>query len=1532
MQYLHAARPNRLKRVALVAVTMTSAIIVTALAAVWLFTDTDWGRERVRRFAERRLNAMAHGQIRIGRLSGNLLTGVTMHNVVIRDSAGQPFVAAEAITGDYSIMALLRKRIWIRHAVVVRPLVVLDKPPDGHWNWRRIFPRDTTPKPPNQQRRWGDWLKFTDARVIQGRLIVRTAWHPSTNLTRAGRDSAVRRVLSGHSRLLVERVPQGFQKIIEFDSLTATIPLLRLSEPGLKDRLLQVSALRTLAYPFRPPAADVRDVLGTFSFNDDSLWWKRAYSVMPRSKISGDGNYQFDSGDLTLALHGAPATTGDLRWLYPRLPANGHGRLGFNLRWRGATDDYYAYDADVTMEGARVRGSFGLTRTDSISLHDTDLRFTGVDTRLVEQLVPGFTSPRRGVAAGHAIVRGGKHALVVNGDVTFDDQRAGTSRVIALGEIGFLDHGGVRARNLRLDMRPFQVELLRNYARRMPISGVVTGRATLDGTTNRALTIAGDIQHRDRGAVSGVSGRAAIQLAGTKRFDIDAVAHPLSLVEVGRFFPKAGLRGSVTGPIRLAGTFADLRLDADVRLPDSGRIAANGRLKLTAKDTSYDLVTTMRLVNLRTVLARAPNTSLSGQAAARGTGFDPRTMRATLAADLSASRVDTLGVDSATVRATLADGLAQIQRLEARGPHTLATVQGAFGLVRVRTGELTYRVAIDSLGAYNRFLPRTTADTGMVAPRPLTAARALARARADSARIDRATEIERAATGRAAPRLATVRKPAPVRRDTIGGSLLAAGTLRGNIYEFDVRGRAAGENVVARGSFVRRLRSEYAWNGARTPKAALAVAVDADSVSALGFQFDSVAVRLSYKQPGGHIEVLVRQDRERDYGLKGDFAINVDSKQLRIAEMTLRFDTVQWRSPHPAMVESGGPGIEVTNLELVNGGKGRIYANGLLPTDGVANFELEIDNFPLANITDLTQTDIELGGIATLRGTMTGALAAPIFRGAFGVVGGTYNGTPLPLLRARFGYADRQLVTHVDAQRGTGEPLAVIDGRIPINLALTGVTGSRILSDPMSVDLVADSLPVELIPQFTDLVSNTHGRVAGKMAMRGTLKRPSLTGGFVIDHGTVTINSTGATVSEVVGAVRMLNDTVYVDSIVGSARGPVRVRGTLGVGDWREPTFNLYVVADAAELWTNEHATLRVDAGVALTGPFRDAYLSGQATIVQGVIHAPEPTGRHTIGAGDPALFNVLDTTSVAERELFPERSPLLANLRIEVALNVNHNTWVRNREANVEIYTEYPMMVRAESEALSLTGVVTTDRGDYKFMSKRFQIKRGSAVFIGTPDLNPTLQVTGEFQVQVASRGTVDIRVLIGGTLKRPKLSLESDAQPPRTQSELLSLLAFGQSTTSLITLNGSSIAGSAVSGDVFGLGAQLAVRRLAAVALGVAVEEIEAEAGKALGTDVLNITPADVPLELLQARGLRNFFSQTKIEAGKYVSTSTFVTTQQSGGRFGAGIQHRTADGWQFTASWEPRLVLLEPTLSAQNFRRVRAVGVLIAREWRF
>ena len=1506
-----------------------SILVLVAALIVLVLTGTDWGHERVRRYAQNYLNGVVHGKTTVGRLSGNLLTGMTVHDFAITDSSGAPFVAVESFTANYSIMSLLRKHIWIDGAEFVHPLIVLDRPPKGPWNWQRLFPRDTSPKPPSQQNGWLDWVRFTNATVRDGAVIVRSPWKPNAKLNAQARDSIVRDALGGGTRLMIRRVPGGFQKTVTLDSLTGKFPLLRLSEPGVKDRLLQVASLRMVANPFRPPPAVVRDLKGSFRFNNDSVWWKGAYAALPGSKTTGDGSYAFNSGDMTMSLHSDPASFADMRWIYPRLPSNGHGRFDLKLQWRGALQDYQAYNADLSVGRARVSGAFGVALGDTIAIHDTKLRFSRLDTRTLEQLIPRFRSPRRGVLAGRASVSGGRHALLINTDVTFADQRAGNSHVIAVGEVGFLDQGGIRARNLRLRMLPVQVAMAHTWMPTLPIAGVVTGSATIDGSTNSQLTVAANLDHRDRGTRSVLDGKAVVRLAGARRFDVDVNARPVSLVELGRFFPAVGLQGSAAGPVHIAGTLRDLRVQADLRLPDGGRLATRGTLDLASKDKGYDLTSSLFTLNLRTVDRKAPVTSLTAHANVHGRGTTLATMRTTIAADLSTSRWDSVAVDTMSVRASIAGGLANIQKLYAFGAHTRATVSGSFGLSRRRRGQLTYLVSVDSLGAYNRWLPKGPGSSTPVAARPRVLLRAVQRARADSARRDKATELERMMSGRPAPRLAIV-VPKPVPADTISGSLDAAGTLSGNLYDFDLRGRAAGEKVVARGNFVRRFKTEYAWVNARTPQATLAVGLDADSLTVMGFAFDALNARVTYKSPGGHIELVVNQGDNREYGAKGDYAFYPDRKEIRLADMTFRFDTAYWSMSHPGAIQWGGPGIRVTNFELRNRTNGRVYANGLLPTKGVADFELQIDNFPLSNIVDITQTDVNVTGMLTLAGTMTGTLSAPSFRGAFGLRGGTYNGAIVPELHGRFGYADQQLVAHLDAVRGNGQSMMVVDGRVPINLAFTGVTGSRLLPRAMAVDLVGDSLPLELIPQFTDLVANMHGHAAGKVSLRGTLKRPMLVGAFALDHGAVKILSTGATITNIGAAVRMANDTVYIDSVAGLARGPVRLRGTIAVGNWREPAFNLYLVSSGAELLNNDKGRIRVDAGLALTGPFDKAYLSGAMTITQGVLYAPEIAGQHLIGAGDPQLFNVLDTTMASERNLFPTVSPLLANLRAEMTVAVRHNTWVRNREANIEIYTDDPVSVRAEDQALLVTGVVTTDRGEYNILSKRFQIKRGSAMFIGTPDLNPTLQITGEYQVQ-AQRGALNISVVIGGTLKKPKVALESDAQPPKTQSELLSLLAFGQSSTSLLAFSSSSVAGGAAASDLFGAGARLAVTRLASVALGVMVDQLEVEAGRAFGTDVLDITPGDVPL-FNGGSALNNFFLTTKIEAGKYINGRTFVSLQEQAGIPGFSIEHRTADGWHFDASMEPRLLLREPLLNKQPYDRVRSYGGFVIREWRF
>jgi translocation and assembly module TamB len=1506
-----------------------SLLVLVAAVAVLVLTGTDWGRERVRRVAQNALAGMVHGKVRIGRLSGNLLTGMVVHNFAITDSAGAPFVAVESFTANYELMSLIRKHIWIDGAEIVRPVIVLDRPPNGKWNYQRIFAKDSTPHPATKPSGWGDWVRLTNASVLNGQIIVRTPWAPSEKLSAQARDSVLGEALGGASRLMIQRAPGGYQKVVQLDSLTGTFPMVRLAEPGVKDRLVQVSALKMNAYPFRSPGAIVKDLKGSFAFNNDSAWWKGAYVAMPNSKALGDGSYGLASGDLNLSIHSDPASFADMRWIYPRMP-NGGGKLDLKIQWHGSTQTYLASNADVTVGGAHATGSVGVTLGDTISMHDTNLRFTGVDTRLLEQLIPHFKSPRRGVFAGRATVTGGTHALTMNADISFADQRAGTSRVTAIGEVGFLGKGGIRARDLKVQMLPVQVDMARTWVPTLLVGGVVTGSATINGSTKTSLTIIANIDHRDRGTHSAIDGKATVRLAGGQYFDVDMATKPVSLVEIGRFFPAAGLAGSASGPVHLTGSLRDLHVVADLRLPDGGRFNTRGTLDLASREKGYNLTAALYTLNLRTIDTKAPITSVTAHVAINGRGTSLPTMHATLAADLSTSRWDSIAVDTVSIRASVAGGLASIQKLYAYGAHTSANVSGTFGLTKAHSGQLTYVVDVDSLGAFNRWLPKSAGSTAPVAPRPQVLARAAQRARADSTRAARATEMERLLSGRAGPRLA-VTVPKPVAADTISGTLHAAGKIRGNLYDFDLRGRAGGENVVARGNFVRRFQSEYAWVNARTPAATLAVGLDADSVTAMGFAFDAVNARVTYNAPGGHLELAMTQGDNRQYGAKGDYSLNPDRKELRLADMTFRFDTAYWSMPHPGLVSWGGPGIQVTNFELRNRSNGRVYANGLLPTNGVADFSVEVDNFPVSNIIDIVQTDIDMTGMVSLHGSMTGTLASPAFRGAFGLIEGTYNGTAVPELHGRFGYADRLLVTHVDALRNGGQPMMVVDGRVPINLAFSGVTGGRLLPDPMSVDLVADSLPLELIPQFTDLVANVHGRAAGKMSMRGTLKRPALVGAFTLDRGSMKLVPTGAVLTDMVAAVRMANDTVYVDSVSARARGPVLLRGTVAVGDWRTPSFNLYMVADGAELLNNDKGRVRVNAGVAFTGPMDGAYLSGAMTVAQGVVYAPETAGQHLIGAGDPALFNVLDTAVVEDRNLFPAASPLLANLRVDLAVNVNHDTWVRNREANIEVYTEDPISIHAEQQALSLTGVVTTDRGEYNILAKRFQIKRGSALFIGTPDLNPTLQITGEYQVQAAARGNLNISVVIGGTLKKPKLALESDAQPPKTQSELLSLLAFGQSTSSLLSFNSSSIAGGGPTSDLFGVGARLAVTRLASVAVGVAVDQLEVSAGRAFGTDVLDITPGDVPL-FSGGSAVKNFFVQTRVEAGKYINGRTFLSAQEQAGRPGLSIDHRTADGWHFNASTLPRLLLLEPQLNKQPYRTVQTYGGFIIREWRF
>ncbi|MES2522108.1 MAG: translocation/assembly module TamB domain-containing protein [Gemmatimonadota bacterium] len=1519
---------------------IVGTVVVLAVVAVFTLTNTDWGREQVRQRVVSALNGSAHGIVRVGRISGNMLRGLSLHDVAIADSAGAPFIALDSVRAGYGLRSLIGRKIELSDVALYRPVIVLDRQPGGLWNYERIFPGDTsTVEKDTTGVQFGDWLVFKDVRIAQGQITIRTPWQPDSALANTARDSAITVALNGDSRTTIKRVNNGFQQVQEFQRIDAKMPLLRIAHPEHPTRRIEIDSLRMLALAFAPPAADIRQLAGVVELDSDSVWFRQTTLALPASRASLDGRYSLESGDMSMRIAAEQLALNDVRFLYPELPEDGTASFGLALDWMNGTQRYIVDDLQLQTEGARASGDVGLTLGDTLHLHQTDVTFDGIDTRLIERLVPGLDVPRQGVLSGRAKVDGTLAAMQVDGDVTFNDRRSGRSRVITAGQIGS-DDGVIRATGLRVTLSPLQVDLARIASPSLPIGGTVTGSATLNGASNTRLYARGiDLTHLDRGERSRFTGQGAVRLGDVPFLDVNLQARPLSLVTVGRFAPSAGLRGSVTGPVRVLGTFRDLAINSTLATSEGGVISATGRLDLASKEIGYNMEVATTLFNANALVEKAPTTSLSAQLSASGRGFDPATMTSNISADVSTSTIDTVAVDSSKIRVRIASGMMNIDTLGVRAPGAAVDVTGTFGMSKALRGSLEYQLTVDSLGKFARYLPR---DTGAVFPRPERTAERLARERADSARTAQRLAVARAAGAAPPASPVVVDTPPALRRDSLAGAIRARGTLTGGLGGFDTKGEATATGIVAQGSAVQRARATWEWLGALTPEAALSVTANADSVSAAGFALDSVEARGTYRKPGeeagGTARVAVFQNSNRDYAIRADYSISTERNEARFNEMRMRFDSTRWASTGPGAVRWGQPGIEIDSIDLRNSANGRVFLDGRLPTEGAANLRMIIENFQVGDLLGLLQSDVQARGLLSINTNLEGTTAAPTIRGAAGIAEAQYQGTVVPDVRTTFDYADVKLTARADATY-VGRQLLTANAAVPLNLALKGVTGSRLPDEPASIDVLADSVPLELASRFTDAISQIQGYAEGTAKIRGTLRKPDVQGDVIMALGQARVNALGVTMRNVTGSIRMRGDTVIVDSVTANSGGRISITGGVGIAKIAEPSFDLRLTANGARVLDNEQGRVRADANITMQGPFLAVEVGGRARIREGVIYIPESDNRQSLNAGDPAVFAVIDTTDVTARELVPGQSPFVNNLRMNLGLVVDRDTWVRSTEANVEIYTEDPLRINIDrrKQTIVLDGIVNTDRGEYEFLSKRFEIKRGTARFVGTQELDPLLQITGEYEVQQQGSQALAIRILIGGTLLAPRLVLESDAQPPISQSDLLSYLAFGSQSGSLLQFGGSGLAGGSPGGGLVGTTAKLATRQLAGVAVGEVFRNVEGQLSRSLGADVLHITPANVPTELAGgAYGLvTEFFKSTQFEYGKYFNTNTYLGVQAQGQPIpGFRVEHRLRQnpGISIESSFQPRFFIREPTLGTPALRTDNSFGLFLVRRWRF
>ncbi|NIO29745.1 MAG: hypothetical protein GTO29_14460 [Candidatus Latescibacteria bacterium] len=202
-------------------------------------------------------------------------------------------------------------------------------------------------------------------------------------------------------------------------------------------------------------------------------------------------------------------------------------------------------------------------------------------------------------------------------------------------------------------------------------------------------------------------------------------------------------------------------------------------------------------------------------------------------------------------------------------------------------------------------------------------------------------------------------------------------------------------------------------------------------------------------------------------------------------------------------------------------------------------------------------------------------------------------------------------------------------------------------------------------------------------------------------------------------------------------------------------------------------------ADIRFQGTAKRPSLTGNIEIQNGILRIPDPPKNFHPKEGTAILWEQQPPGSEKQQPHETGRGKSKSRKKetdIEIAADVTikipSGLWIRGQGLGVELSGELRIVQKGSYP--TLTGNLRAVRGHLVFIGRTFQMERGSVVFYGEDEVNPSLNIAMSSNVE----GTL-IRVAFRGTLQKPELVLTSE--PEMTEGDIMSVLLFGKSLEEL-------------------------------------------------------------------------------------------------------------------------------------------------------
>ncbi len=322
------------------------------------------------------------------------------------------------------------------------------------------------------------------------------------------------------------------------------------------------------------------------------------------------------------------------------------------------------------------------------------------------------------------------------------------------------------------------------------------------------------------------------------------------------------------------------------------------------------------------------------------------------------------------------------------------------------------------------------------------------------------------------------------------------------------------------------------------------------------------------------------------------------------------------------------------------------------------------------------------------------------------------------------------------------------------------------LTGDRELDLRAQGrVNLKLIESFNpDFTSS--GVVSVDLSVAGPFAKPAMQGRVQVASGAIAYIDLPSALSDINGSLVFNQDRLQIESLTAHTGGGLVTFGGYATAYNGKFNFDLSVHGQDVRLRYPPGVSAMANADLHFVGSSSASTLNGEIIVTK------------------LAMTPGFDFGGYLDRSQSSAVTPtnrLLNRIRLDVHIATTHE--LQMQTASVRLSGDADLHLRGTAAKPAILGRADVIEGEVQFNGTKYRLERGDITFINPVTTTPVLDLQATTRVQ-----DYDITLNLNGPIDRPSVTYRSE--PPLPTSDIIGLLAFGQTSEESAQLNQSQSA----------------------------------------------------------------------------------------------------------------------------------------------